>query len=178
LEYVNMDDSGTATGQFKNFYAPGTSNTTLSMKQYDIIPYYNILDNTAWITLDIGVDFKVTDIVYEAKNVEVVPGSSLLTTYSDSDRVIIPLLYLRTRLELLGTDIGLEADGKFISYDDSNIYDIRVKVDYTLDFIPIIQPAIEVGYRTQKIDLANESAGDAEVNLEYSGVYAGIFFRY
>ena len=177
LEYANLTNHGLASGAFKNFTAPINSKTTLTLNQYDVIPYYNILDNTAWITLDLGIDLKIVESTYEAEGVNM-PGISTLTNYSDSETVIIPLLYVRTRVEIPATDIGFEADVKYITYDSSTIYDTRIKVDYTLDFVPIIQPAIEVGYRMQKIDLNDDSAGDVKVDLEFSGVYAGIFFRY
>jgi outer membrane protein len=175
LEYVTLTSTGTATGTFKNFTASGGA-TSLDMTQFDVIPYYNLLDNTFWVTVDVGLDLKITDITYSAEGV-VVDGV-VDTSYSDSSTVVIPLLYLRARTQLPATEIGLEADIKYISYDGSTIYDARVKVDYTLDFVPVIQPAIEIGYRVQKIDLEDDSAGDANVDLEFAGIYAGVMLRF
>lgn len=176
LEYTNVKNTGLATGTFKNFVAPANSKTTLTMKQYDVIPYYNILDNTAWITLDLGLDLKVTDASYEADGVTVsgVPN----TSYSDSETVVIPLLYVRGRVEIPATNIGLEADLKYVSYNSNTVYDARAKIDYTLDFIPVIQPAIEIGYRAQKIKLEDDSAGNLNIDLDFSGVYAGLMLRF
>ncbi len=175
LEYVGIENVGTAIGTFKEFSASG-GKTSLEMTQFDVIPYYNILDNTAWITLDLGLDLKVTELKYQADGV-VVPGVTD-TSYSDSATVVIPLLYVRGRVEIPSTNIGLEADVKYVSYSSNTIYDARAKIDYTLDFIPVIQPAIEVGYRIQKIKLEDDSAGSANVDLEFSGVYAGLMLRF
>ncbi|MDA3909596.1 MAG: TIGR04219 family outer membrane beta-barrel protein [Sulfurimonas sp.] len=175
LEYTSIESTGAATGTFKEFTVSG-GKTSLKMTQFDVIPYYNILDNTAWITLDLGLDFKVTELKYEANGV-VIPGV-IDTTYSDSTTVVIPLVYVRGRVEIPSTNIGIEADVKYVSYNSNTIYDARAKVDYTLDFIPVIQPAIEVGYRIQKIKLDDSSAGDAKVDLDFSGIYAGLMLRF
>lgn len=172
LEYVSLKDSGVASGQFKDFDITSAS-TTLSydVKQYDIIPYYNILDNTAWITLDLGLDIKIVDASYTAA------ASAPFAGYSDSVTFALPLLYARARVEIPSTDIGLEADIKYITTGDSTVYDARAKVDYTLDFVPVIQPALEVGYRAQKIDI-DESGVDAKLDIEFSGFYAGLMLRF
>ena len=172
LEYVSMEDSGVASGQFKDFDITAAS-TILSydMKQYDIIPYYNILDNTAWITLDLGLDIKIVDASYTAA------PSAPFTGYSDSVTFALPLLYARTRVEIPATNIGLEADVKYVTTGDSTVYDVRAKVDYTLDFVPVVQPALEIGYRVQKIDI-DESGVDAKLDIDFSGVYAGLMLRF
>lgn len=172
LEYVGVEDSGAASGQFKDFNIGGV-NAAMSydVKQYDIIPYYNILDNTAWITLDLGLDIKIIDISYDAS------PSTPFTGYNGSETIALPLLYVRGRVEIPTTDIGLEADMKYITIGSSTVYDIRTKVDYTFDFTPLIQPAIEVGYRVQKIDI-DESDADTAMDLDFSGFYAGVMLRF
>lgn len=174
IEYASVENSGIANGSFKNFSAVN-ANTKIDIDQFDIIPYYNILDNTAWITLDLGLDIKIIDASYKADNVTV--GSLVNTTYNDSETVALPLLYMRGRVEIPATDIGLEADVKFLKYSDSTVYDLRAKVDYTLDFVPVIQPALELGYRIQKVDI-DEDSFDAVADLEFSGVYVGLMLRY
>ncbi len=179
LEYASIESTGTATGTFEDFDIPTTSATTLSMTQYDVIPYYNILDNTGWVTLDLGLDLKVIEMDYTANSVDI--GPVLNTQYTDSETIVIPLVYARVRVEIPATNIGLESDVKYITYDDSTIYDARVKVDYTFDIFPVIQPAIEVGYRVQKFDLSDDgdTAGTtAKMDMEFSGVYAGVMLRF
>lgn len=172
LEYVTLEDSGVASGTFKDFDI-GTATTTLSydMKQYDIIPYYNILDNTSWITLDLGLDIKIVDASYTAA------PSAPFTGYNDSVTFVVPLFYVRGRVEIPSTEIGLETDVKYITTGDSTVYDIRAKVDYTFDFIPAVQPALEVGYRAQKLDI-DESSVDAKLDIDFSGFYAGVMLRF
>ncbi len=176
LEYVTLANTGTATGKFKDFEPTTTpAKTTLDMTQYDIIPYYNILDNTAWITLDLGIDLKVIDVDYKAEGVTVNYVTN--TTYNDTASVVIPLAYVRARMEIPATNIGLESDVKYISNGSSTVYDIRAKVDYTLDFIPVVQPAIELGYRVQKFKI-DDADVNGKMDLDFAGVYAGLMARF
>jgi outer membrane protein len=48
VEYVGIENEGKANGSFKNFTTTGLADTKLTMKQYDIVPYYNILDNLGY----------------------------------------------------------------------------------------------------------------------------------
>jgi len=174
VEYTTLKDEGNADGSFKNFTITGVAKGSINMTQYDAILYYNILDNTAWITLDLGVDVKFIDLDFKAEGtIDGIPNDS----YSVNEATPLPMGYLRARVEIPGTDIGLEADGKYITYDGSTISDYRVKVDYTLGFIPVVQPAIEVGYRAQKFELRYDN-DQTKLNLDFSGIYAGIMLRF
>jgi outer membrane protein len=180
LEYVDVKDSGIISGVgFKDFDLPGGASTTarFEMKQYDIVPYYNILDNTMWTTIDLGIDIKVIDATYEADNVKLKDTGVVTPKYTDKDTVIIPLVYARARVEIPATNIGLEADGKYVTYDGSTVYDFRAKIDYTFDFVPVVQPAIEVGYRVQKFDVKSDD-DKTKLNMDFSGIYAGLMLRF
>ena len=174
LEYVSLTSIGKATGTFKEFSVPVSSDTTLILKEYDIIPYYNIFDNLSWVTLDIGIDLKVINASYEALNIELIDIPGISATYTEEKTVLIPLAYLRTRLEIPTTNIGLEGDAKYISYNENIIYDARIKLDYTLDLL-IVNPGIEVGYRFKRTKYIHD---DTTIDLNFSGPYAGIMIRY
>jgi len=174
LEYAAIQDEGTADGTYKDFAITGVADGTIKMKQYDAVLYYNLLDNTAWTTLDIGVDVKFMDTDFTAVGtIDGIPN----TTYSVNQTLALPMAYARARIEIPGTDIGLEADGKYITYQGSTVSDYRAKVDYTLGFVPVVQPAIEVGYRVQKFDLTYDD-DTTTLKLDFAGVYAGIMLRF
>lgn len=176
LEYATLDDTGLATGSFNGFVAPADSKAAIKMTQYDIVPYYNILDNTFWMTVDVGLDIKMMNFDYSAENVTVV-GITVPTNYEDSTSLVLPLGYLRARVQIPVTDIGVEADVKYITYGNSTVSEFRAKVDYTLDFVPVIQPGIEIGYRQQNIDVESDNE-KTKLKMDYSGVYAGIMLRF
>ncbi len=188
MEYVSIEDIGVIDGTVNGIDMSllPTTPTNIKMKQFDIIPYYNILDNTFWTTVDVGLDIKVIQADVDVKAVEnptTISALDILTNvtneifpgYSTSETVPIPLAYIRGRVEIPFTGVGIESDVKYLSFDGSTIYDIRAKVDYTFDITPIIQPAIEVGYRTQKYDIHTD---DTNGCIEYSGLYAGLILRF
>jgi len=178
LEYVTLTDEGISNGKVDGVALPTQgAPTTFDITQYDIIPYYNILDNTFWMTVDLGVDIKViqTDATVGAVYSDTTPSVKLYNGYKDSSTQAIPLLYLRGRVQIPTTDIGLEADAKAITDGTNTMYDVRAKVDYTLDFIPVVQPGLEVGYRVQQVTVDD---GDNQVDLNYAGVYAGLMVRF
>lgn len=176
VEYTAISDEGSADGKFDGFEftAPGTGN--IDMTQIDAILYYNLLDNLFWMTLDLGLDVKIIDTEFTANgNIDIagVPD----TSYSVSQAITLPMGYVRARVEIPVTNIGVEVIGKYIAYDGSTVSDALIKVDYTLDFVPVVQPAIELGYRMQSFDLSYND-DQTKMKLDFSGVYAGIMLRF
>jgi outer membrane protein len=104
------------------------------------------------------------------------------TRYVDeSENLVLPMLYARGRVEIPGTDIGFEAEGKYLGYKTSDVVDVSIKVDYTLvDIIPFVDLGLEVGYRMQTINInaADSSSVDTSLNLDVDGVFVGIVGRF
>jgi len=169
VEFATLSDEGTVTGKVNRINIPD-GYATIDTKQYDVVPYYNILDNTFWITVDVGLDIR-----YIQTDSDVKERLTSKEIYSGTDSVVVPLLYLRGRVQIPTTGFGIETDVKYITDGDSTVYDARAKVDYTFDITPIIQPGIEVGYRIQKYDIVD---GDDRANLEYKGPYIGAMLRF
>ncbi len=173
LEYADIKDSGDVKGTFKDFSVPVGQVTTSSLEltQFDVIPYYNLLDNTFWTTLDVGIDLKVQE-----SKLDVAPVTGFFAGYHDTKTVVIPMVYARARVQL-PLNLGVEGDVKYITYSGSTVYDARAKVDYTFDFVPVVQPAIEVGYRVQKFDVTSDD-DKTKLNMEFKGFYAGLMLRF
>lgn len=176
LEYTSVEDAGAVNGSFEDFTVAGVANADIKMNQYDAVLYYNILDNTAWITLDVGLDVKFIDLDFRANGNLLVNGTPQ-GSYSVNETLPLPMGYVRARVQIPSTDIGLEADAKYVTYDGSSVSDYRVKVDYTFDFVPLVQPAVELGYRAQKFDLTYDN-DKTKLELDFSGFYAGVMLRF
>ena len=177
LEYAAVEFAGTSTQAFtfngQTFSA--SADSTLTMDQLDAILYYNILDNTAWITVDVGLDIKSMSGQFQAYST---PST---VNVNESQTVMLPLAYGRGRVEIPGTDIGFEAEVKYIGYKDSKVSDMSIKADYTLvDMIPFVDLGIEAGYRTQTItlDATDISSLDTSLGVDVDGVFLGIVGRF
>lgn len=177
LEYANPNFSDTTKlnlsyGGYD--FSAGASNE-LTLTQYDAVLYYNILDNTFWTTIDLGLDVKFIDGNY---NISGQTGSGAVTVNEDFD-MVMPMAYLRGRVQLPVTNIGIEAIVRGMAYSSNNVVDAEIKIDYTMDFVPVIQPGLEIGYRHQQIKLDGGSIGiDANLDTTFSGVYGGIMVRF
>ncbi len=174
LEYVNPTFDG-KVGSIEwdgNTYA--SVNNTLALTQYDTVLYYNILDNTFWSTIDLGLDIKYIDGSYKLKE-----SSGTSPAINESFSLAVPLAYGRARVQLPVTNIGIEAIARGMSYSNNTVVDAQIKIDYTMDFIPVVQPGLELGYRYQEVKLDGGSIGlDANIDATFSGVYGGIMVRF
>lgn len=176
LEYTNSTADGSVKKEFiyngYSFTPANNAKYDMNIQQVDAIVYYNILDNLAWITLDLGLEinfmtqsYKFSDAVNNVKEV--------------TDSIMIPMLYGRGRFEIPGTGFGLESELKYFTYGDSTVGDIRAKVDYTFD-LSIIDPAIELGYRHELIKTSTNDFSDLsnDTDITMSGIYLGAMLRY
>lgn len=50
------------------------------------------------------------------------------------------------------------------------------EIDYTFDITPLIKPAIEIGYRVQKVEV--DRLSDLKTDLDFKGIYAGLMLRF
>jgi len=174
LEYTELDNAGLAvlSGQMLGFSVTDTQSTPTQLKitQYDVTPYYNLLDNTFWISVDVGLTLRMMQTDYD------VGGNKLV----DNESIVLPLLYSRLRTEIPMTGLGIEAAIKWISDGgDNTISDIFIKADYTFDSIPVVQPGLEVGYRTMTME-SKVDDGDTTTNIDitFEGIYVGLMARF
>jgi len=94
-------------------------------------------------------------------------------------QLVMPLAYARGRVQIPVTNIGIEVLARGMAYGGSEIIDAEIKLDYTMDFIPVIQPGLELGYRYQQVKLDSSDIGvDANLDTTFSGVYGGIMVRF
>ncbi len=176
LEYVDPTFDGTVATLEWNGNTYASVNNTLSLTQYDAVLYYNILDNTFWSTIDLGLDIKFIDGSYK---LDASTAAGAAPAVDESFSLAMPLAYARARVQLPVTNIGFEAIARGMSYTGNTVVDAQIKVDYTMDFIPVIQPGLELGYRYQQVTLDGDSIGlDASIDTTFSGVYGGIMVRF
>lgn len=141
---------------------------TFDLKQTDIILYYNLLDNTFWTTLDLGLDARLFNGQFKLSNPAISKSASL--------NFPLPSLYARARVNVPMTGFGAEVDGKFLVYNGSNLNDLTAKVDYAVK-LPLLDLGVEVGYRVQNLTI-NISNVDVESDMKIKGVFGGLFAKF
>ena len=143
-----------------------TAETELVLNQTDAILYYNILDNTFWMTVDVGLNLKIIDGGLTLK-------SAIAGEKEASVNTTIPMGYLRGRIQIPATGLAFEADTKYIAYDGSTFSDSRAKIDWDFFSIPFFSMALEAGYRAQKLTIDTSSI-DLEADIDISGAFLGL----
>lgn len=190
LEYVDTKSSGTSVDveSLSSTFPFDKMNTTVTgienellLEQYDAILFYSLFDKNGWMELDLGADLKyiissytVDAAGYEEINLDEGSGS------------LVPMLYVRGRADLPIQNLGVEADGKFITDGSSTVYDIRLKADYTWDFGPLLKPGLELGYRIERIKVEGDQSdliapiisGKTDSDVTFSGLYGGVTVRF
>ena len=183
LEYANVDFSGLSTQPFEYDGVAFNINTKsdTGFSQYDAILYYNILDNTMWTTLDLGIDVKYIDATFNATGQGTAIGGGAVSSQSvsESEKLVLPLGYARLRFDL-PFDLGIESDIKYIKYKSSSVTDFRVKADYLFaDLLPF-DFGVEVGYRFENITIDKDdfSSFDIDADLDIDGPFAGVVVKF
>ena len=186
LEYTSLSYDGKVdlldgkTLPWDGVDIPSNVSNTLTINEYDAILYYNILDNTFWTTIDLGLDVKMLDASFQLDPLSA-NGTEVYSGYETPSQIVpLPMAYVRARVEIPFSGVGVEADVKFLKLGDSQVIDARAKVDYTLGITPLIQPGIELGYRVQQIniDATKLESSLPVLNLEFSGLYFGAMLRF
>jgi len=183
FEYVGVKASGIDL-DVNGVVFTGTAESQLFLTQYDTVLFYNLLDNTFWMTFDLGVDLKYVVSQYVVDTTEILGYTQNLVDETSSS--IVPMAYLRGRMELPSAPLGAEMDIKYVTDGESTVYDIRLKVDYTFKMDAALEPGIELGYRVQKFKVDGEEStllgdvfsGQSNTDVTFSGLYGGITVKF
>ena len=178
FEYVNLSTTSTNTELgAKSRFVPmnlsvttNTVNSSLQIQQYDTIFFYTPLEYEV-LTIDVGLDMKYLLTDYELDSIA-----------RSSEQSVIPLVYVRGRVEIPETDIGIETDVKYITDGSSMVYDLSIKVNYTMTFIPVVHPGIELGYRVEQFTSTGDDSAligpilssKTDSDIGFSGFYGGL----
>lgn len=177
IEYSSLKSDGQGSGTLSGFEIPTDSNlpTTLTMNQFEIIPYYNLLDDSFIINLDIGIAIKMID--YQATGNLAIMGVKK-EVYNEKGNFIAPLPYINIKTQLPFA-IGSEIILKYGALKGSSFTDLSMKLDYKLDFFPIINPGFEFGYKFVDLD-AEVIDGDttSTIKLKFSGIFIGLLIDF
>ena len=174
LGYTSFGHNG--SGKVKNSFQFGGKqfnintdiDSSLDLKMYDLTLYYEILDN--WLNLDLGVNIKYMDGTLTVKGSNIV--TKQLIDESSDFQVPIPMLYAKARFDIPTTDISLQAEGNYVSYDGNTLYDAEVGLRYTF----LLGLGLEAGYKTMKLKL--DDVDDLTMDSDFSGAYGKLVWDF
>ena len=129
----------------------------VSFNQADITPYYEIIDNV--VDLDIGITFKVVD-------------AKITGAINQEFTEVIPMGYLSAGIDLVGTNLRIAGDVKYVEYKGDSFGDSRIKA--VLSIGKFFQ--IQGGYRYEKLEINNHF--DVNSNIIIEGPFVGLGARF
>lgn len=154
--------SNSVTFSGKNFSVSDSVNSSITLDQIDVIPYWRILDN--WVNFDIGLNIKAID-----GNIQI----NSATQHANEDfSVVLPMLYTKARFDLPLTGLSVEADMSYVGYSGNKFSDIKAGIVYETT----IGLGGTIGYRDQSITL--DDIDDIYGKLNIKGAYIGLFYHF
>jgi outer membrane protein len=135
----------------------------LSNTEYTL--YYELLDN--WINLDAGLTFRQYDGLISLKTD---PTGSNISEKEELD-FIIPLLYLKGRVDLPLTGFFVDGEVNILNYDGNSVSDTAFSVGYESD----IGLGGKAGYRTFSMEVEES---DFTSDIEFKGAYLSVFYHF
>ena len=149
--------TGSASFTFDNVAYTAGVTTKLDLTQTDYILYYEILDNV--VSLDLGIAGKQIDG-------QIAISNTTPTNFTGT----VPMLYASAEI-MLPAGFSIVGEISTVSAAGNEITDTTVKLTYTTDYYL----GLEVGTRTQDYVIDVDSV---QANLELSGLFAGVYFKF
>lgn len=151
------------------FSAAESVSLDADLDQYDVVLYYELLDN--WINWDVGVEVKVFDGDFRISNATT--GLAESTDFTGA----IPMLYTDIALDIPMTGLFVGVEGAGLAYGGNQAYDFEAKAGYELSFGMGAKFGVgaEGGYRFQRLKL--EDIGDLDTDLKADGPFGMVYLR-
>jgi outer membrane protein len=147
-----------------------TINTTVmnqvDLTNTDVVLYYEILDNSV-IALDLGLTGKhikgSASVVEQAENG--LQGEESVSQW-------LPMVYVSSKVGLPLTGLDIFAQGNYIGWSDSRMYDVQAGIGYEIVDSLAVDIRFKVGYRA--VNLRLDDLDNLYSNLDFKGAFAGV----
>lgn len=164
-EGVSLIDGDFSFGG-EDFSINTSVSNTVDLTNTDIVLYYEILDNSI-VALDIGLNGKhikgAASVVEQTQNG--LQGEESVSQW-------LPLLYVNSKVGLPLTGLDVFAQGSYIGWSDSRMYDVQAGVAYEIIDSLAVDIRLKVGYRA--VNLRLDDLDNLYSNLDFKGPFAGI----
>ncbi len=142
-----------------SFTASENVHTETKLDTYDATLYYEIVDTG--VDFDLGVTLRYIDGY--AAITSLTTGRTESTEFTGA----FPMVYANARVPLPFTGLSVGAEGSYITYDGSTLYDVQADIRYTF----AMGLGLEAGYRSQKIKLDDVENTSTDIDIE--GFFVG-----
>lgn len=161
-----FEGSGTLNVTFNGISFSESVDSIVNLDHTDLTLYWQVLDKKA-IELDLGLTGRKYD------------GFARIQSRADPNKrseenldEIVPMLYGRLAFGLPVEGLLIGVDGNYVSYGDGLLSDVSARIAYQTDYVV----GIEVGYRSQKLELDN--VDEVFSNLTIDGPFVAIFAHF
>lgn len=152
------------------FIADTEVSNQVDLSNTDYVLYYEILDNDL-LSIDLGINGK-----HIKGHVLVEETSGAGDEAYQSASQLVPMLYSAASVGLPLTGLEVFAQGSYISYDGSSIYDAQAGMAYTLVDNLAIDMTFKLGYRAVNLNL--DDIDNLYADLDFKGVFAGVAIHF
>lgn len=167
---LEADGITLVNGQFsfggESFAVNTTVANSVDLTNTDIVLYYEILDNSV-IELDFGITAKHINgsatVVDQAQNG--LQGEESVSQW-------LPMAYVSSKIGLPLTGLDLFAQGSYLGWSDSRMYDVQAGIGYEIVDSLAVDIRLKVGYRA--VNLRLDDLDNLYSNLDFKGIFAGI----
>jgi len=132
---------------------------SVGLKQIDITPYYEILDNI--VDIDIGVTVKT------------ISGKTKGTGVAEETfNTVIPMGYVGAAIMAPGTGLSVAGSVKYIGFNGDSFTDARIKA--ALDIVAGLQ--VQAGYRYEVLKVSDHF--DIKADATFKGPFVGLGYTF
>ncbi len=169
FQYLDIELAGANTLtrdiEFNGVTFPVSTSVTsaIDAKQTNAVLYYEVLDNV--VSLDLGLDVRYLDGRTDV--------NSEFETSGVDFQIVVPLPYVRARIDLPLTGLWLSGEVSGVTYSGDSLYD----ADVALGWESPIGLGVQAGYRMFRLDVGNFDDVD-QLDVSIAGPYAGINFHF
>ena len=169
---VSISGSGTLTadlviGGETYSQSIGDVNSDLDFSFTDLGMYYEVAVFDLGVTLrqmSATIDISATDASLDADPI------------SEEVNVVIPLLYLQTRISLPFTGGFITGAANALEVSDNSITDLRAAVGFETELSFLARLALELGYRSFELEISADE--DFAANVKLAGPYLGLDVKF
>lgn len=150
----------------EDFSAGTELRNEVDLTNTDYVLYYEILDNDL-VSLDLGINAKHID-----GNLALGTSTDVSAVALQNISVVIPMLYSAVKIGLPLTGLDVFAQGAYVSYDGSRVYDVQAGIAYAFVDSLALNMRVKLGYRA--VNLRLDDIDNVYSNLNFKGAFAGV----